>query len=111
MTAGYYHPADGTILEAGSVFENLIESGRPFNYKSALGNSAVSLVVHVALITAAVFATLNAGEKIKEHVQAIAVTVQTKQEEKKEEPPPEQKIAQVNPPPKGFQTLSIPTNI
>lgn len=93
------------------MFENLIESGRPLNVKSMLGNSAVSLIVHVVLISAAVYATLNAGEKIKEHVRAVDVTVQTKQEEKKEEPPPEQKIAQVEPPPKGFQTLSIPTNI
>lgn len=92
------------------MFENLIESGRKVNVKASLRDSVISLVVHVVLISAAVYATLNAGQQIREHVQAVAVTVQTKQEEKKEEPPPEQ-VAQVNPPPKGFQTLSIPTNI
>jgi protein TonB len=93
------------------VFENLIESGRKVNVKASIRDSAISLIVHVVLISAAVYATLNAGQAIREHVQAVAVTVQTKQEEKKEEPPPPERVAQVNPPPKGFQTLSIPTNI
>ena len=94
------------------MFENLIESRRELNAKSFLANSTVSLIVHVVLISLAVYATLNAGERSREHVQERTVVIQEqKQEEKKEEPPPEQKIAQVNPPPKGFQTLSIPTNI
>ncbi len=93
------------------MFENLIESGRPMNAKAFAKNSTISIVVHAVLISAAVYATLNAGQKIVEKRQVVALTVQTKQEEKKQEPPPETKIAQVNPPPKGFQTLSIPTNI
>ena len=93
------------------MFENLIESNRKVNAKQLMANSTMSVVVHAILITLAVYATLNAGNAVREHVQAVAVTVQTKQEEKKEEPPPEKQIAQVNPPPKGFQTLSIPTNI
>ncbi len=93
------------------MFENLIESNRKVNLKSTMANSTVSLIVHVVLITAAVYATLNAGNAVREHVQAVAVTVQTKQEEKKEEPPPPERVATVDPPPKGFQTLSIPTNI
>lgn len=93
------------------MFENLIESGRPINAKSFLANSTVSIIVHAILITAAVYATLNAGVRVAEHVHAVAVAIDQKKEEKKEEPPPEPKIAQVNPPPKGFQTLSIPTNI
>jgi protein TonB len=93
------------------VFENLIESGRKVNVKASLRDSVISLVVHVVLISAAVYATLNAGHQVAERVRAVAVTVETKQEEKKEEPPPPEQVAQVNPPPKGFQTLSIPTNI
>lgn len=93
------------------MFENLIESNRKVNVKSMLGNSLVSLVVHVVLILAAVYATLNAGEAVRERVREVAMVVQTKQEEKKEEPPPPEQVATVNPPPKGFQTLSIPTNI
>lgn len=94
------------------MFENLIESRRQRSMKTLLGNSAASIVLHAILITAAVYATLNAGTTDNEHVRAVAVTVQTKQEEqKKEEPPPPERVATVNPPPKGFQTLSIPTNI
>ena len=93
------------------MFENLIESNRKVNAKSLMANSTMSVIVHAILITLAVYATLNAGNAVRERVQAVAVTVQTKQEEKKEEPPPPEQVAQVNPPPKGFQTLSIPTNI
>ena len=93
------------------MFENLIESRRQRNLKSAFSNSAMSVTVHAVLILLAVYATLHAGNTNDEHVRAVAVTVQTKQEQKKEEPPPPQRVATVNPPPKGFQTLSIPTNI
>ena len=94
------------------MFDNLIESRKKTDLASLLQNSTASVIVHAILISLAVYATLHAGETSNEHVRAVAVTVQTqKKEEKKEEPPPEQKIAQVNPPPKGFQTLSIPTNI
>jgi protein TonB len=93
------------------VFENLIESRPQRDLKSFLKNSTASIIIHAVLILLAVYATLHAGETSNEHVRAVAVTVQTqKQEEKKEEPPPE-RVATVNPPPKGFQTLSIPTNI
>jgi protein TonB len=93
------------------VFENLIESGRKTDLKTTVSNSSVSIIVHAILITLAVYATLHAGEAVQEHVQARNVVIQEqKQEEKKEEPPPE-RVATVNPPPKGFQTLSIPTNI
>lgn len=93
------------------MFENLIESGRKVNLKASLRDSVISLIVHVGLISAAVYATLNAGQKVQDHVRAVAMTVERKQEEKKDEPPPPEQVAQVNPPPKGFQTLSIPTNI
>jgi len=66
--------------------------------------------VHAVLISGAVYATLNAGVKEDRGVRAVAVTV-TKQEQKKDEPPPPERVATVDPPPKGFQTLSIPTNI
>ena len=93
------------------MFDNLIESRRQRDVASMLKNSTASVIVHAVFISLAVYATLHAGETSSEHVRAVAVTVQTqKQEEKKEEPPP-QKVATVNPPPKGFQTLSIPTNI
>ncbi len=93
------------------MFENLIESRRKRDFKTTMKNSTMSIIVHAIAIVLAIYGTLHAGETSNEHVQAVAVTVQTqKQEEKKDEPPPE-KVATVNPPPKGFQTLSIPTNI
>jgi protein TonB len=93
------------------VFENLIESGRKTDLKSTVGNNGASIAIHAILITLAVYATLHAGEAVQEHIQQRNVVIQEqKQEEKKEEPPPE-RVATVNPPPKGFQTLSIPTNI
>lgn len=95
------------------MFENLIESGRKTNVKSELANSTLSIVVHAILIMFAIYATLNAGNVVQERVQQRTVVIQEqKQEEKKpDEPPPEERVAQVEAPPKGFQTLSIPTNI
>jgi len=95
------------------VFENLIESGRKTDLKSELANSTASIIVHAILIMFAIYATLNAGNVVQERVQQRAVVIQEqKQEEKKpDEPPPEQQVAQVEAPPRGFQTLSIPTNI
>ncbi len=95
------------------MFENLIESGRKTDVKSQLMNSTASIIVHAILVMFAVYATLNAGNVVQERVQQRTVVIQEqKQEEKKpEEPPPERQVAVVDAPPKGFQTLSIPTNI
>lgn len=90
------------------VFDMLIESRRKRSWRQLLGNSAASIIFHLVMIVAAVYATLHAGEAAVERIQQVAVTMQT-QEQKKEEPPPE--VASVAPPPKGFQTLSIPTSI
>jgi len=94
------------------VFDNLIESGNKGDLKSVVTNNAASVVLHAILIALAVYGTLHAGEAAVERVRQVDLTVQTKkQEEQKEEPPPPERVATVNPPPKGFQTLSIPTNI
>ena len=94
------------------MFENLIESRRKSDLKSTLVNNTASIIVHALLIVLAVYATLDARADQRERVQARAVVIETqKQEEAKEEPPPPERVATVEPPPKGFQTLSIPTNI
>ena len=94
------------------MFDNLIESGGKGDLRSIVANNAVSVVFHAIMILLAVYATLHAGETVVERVRQVDLTVQTqKQEEKKEEPPPPERVATVDPPPKGFQTLSIPTNI
>jgi len=94
------------------VFENLIESNKKENPKELLINNSISIVFHVILVVAAIYVTQNARAVERERVQQRTVVIQEqKQEQKKEEPPPPERVATVNPPPRGFQTLSIPTNI
>lgn len=93
------------------MFENLIESRKKRDLRSSLGNSSFSVSVHGVLIYLAVIATLQAGTEREERRIQTTVVVQQQQQEQKQEPPKPQEVAQVNPPPKGFQTLAIPTNI
>ena len=93
------------------MFENLIESGRKRDLKGAVKNSTASIILHAILITLAVYATLHAGEAVRERVAERTVVVQQQEQKKPDEPPPPEQVATVNPPPKGFQTLSIPTSI
>jgi protein TonB len=78
-----------------------------------LGNSTGSMIIHAVLIALAVYATQKAGATVQERVRQVDIVqqVQEQQEQEPEEPPPPQEIATVNPPPRGFQTLAIPTNI
>lgn len=98
------------------MFENLIESRKQTDLRSVLGNGTLSITIHAVLISLAVYATLHAGEVRQEVRRVVNLAVQTKQEQKKEEPkeeepPPPQQVATVQQALKGFQTLSIPTNI
>lgn len=90
------------------MFDNLIES-RP--HKSQAGSwktTLFSILLHAGLISAAVYATLQAGESVEE-VRQVDVTLQVQQQKKQDT----QKEEAAPPPPqvKGFQTLAIPTNI
>ncbi len=91
------------------MFENLIESKHTTQYGGAFGGGAFSIVFHSAVITAAVYATMHAGEVKRAVVRAFDITQVAQQ--KNEPPPPKNEIASVAPMPKGFQTLAIPTNI
>ena len=91
------------------MFENLIESQKTTQYGGAAGGGVFSVVFHSAVITAAVYATMHAGEVKRAVVRAFDITQVAQQ--KNEPPPPKNEIASVAPPPKGFQTLAIPTNI
>jgi protein TonB len=91
------------------VFEMLIESKKTAAYGGAFGGGTFSIVLHAVVISAAVYATMHAKEVVREVRHQIDVTLQT--QEKKEPPPPKQELATVVAPPKGFQTLSMPTNI
>jgi protein TonB len=93
------------------VFENLIES-KPKKKKS-LGQTFVSLVVHAAVIFAAVKVTAGAAETIKDIV--ADTTMVFLKPPPPPPPPPDQPppdvIVSANPPPKGFQTVVAPTDI
>lgn len=86
------------------MFDNLIES-RPQKrgLRRNLPNSLFSLVLHVALIYAAVQATMHSGMVAETVIDTTMVFLE--EEEKPEEP------AAPPPPPKGFQTLMAPVEI
>ncbi len=92
------------------MFDQLIESKRTAAYGGAFGGGMTSVVLHAVVITLAVYATMHAKEVAKKVQHVYDITLQT-QEKKEEPPPPRQELATVAAPPKGFQTLSIPTNI
>ena len=93
------------------MFENLIES-KPKTKKS-LGQSVVSLLVHAAVIFAAVKVTAGAAETIKDIVAdttMVFLKPPPPPPPPPDQPPPDVIVAQ-NPPPKGFQTVVAPTDI
>ena len=88
------------------MFDHLIESN-PQKQSRGMGSGMLSVVIHAVLISAAVYATLQASEAVDE-VRQVDVTLQLqqqKQQEQKQEaaPPPVQV--------KGFSTLAIPKDI
>jgi len=94
------------------VFDNLIESRRKKDPKRGLGLGFVSLTIHTAVIAAAVFATLHAGQADNSvRVDTAMVFLDQQQQQK----PPEQQPVQLDVPLKGFQMVVapdvIPTNI
>jgi protein TonB len=92
------------------VFDTLIESKKTTRYGGGSAAGVISIIFHSAVITGAVYATLHAGEVRRAVVRAFDIT-QMAQAKKEPPPPPKTEIATVAPPPKGFQTLAIPTNI
>jgi protein TonB len=93
------------------VFENLIES-QPRKKKS-VGQTFVSLLVHAALIFAAVKVTTGAAETIKDIVAdttMVFLKPPPPPPPPPDQPPPDVVVA-ANPPPKGFQTVVAPTDI
>lgn len=94
------------------MFENLIES-QPKRNRS-LGQTAVSLVLHVVLIYGAVKATAGAAETLKEILQDTTMVFLKPPEPPPPPPPttpPPDAIVTANPPPMGFQTVMPPTEI
>jgi periplasmic protein TonB len=93
------------------VFENLIES-KP-KAKRSVGQSILSLLVHAAVIAAAVKVTAGVAESSKDRV--IDTTMVFLKPPPPPPPPPDQPppdvVVAANPPPKGFQTVVAPTDI
>lgn len=92
------------------MFDNLLESQKSASLGTAIRGGAFSIGLHAVLITFAVYATMHAKQVVKQVQHVYDIALQT-QEKKAEPPPPQQELSTVAAPPKGFQTLAIPTNI
>jgi len=92
------------------MFDQLIESKA--KRQRSLGSLTTSTILHVVVISAAVYGTLHASEKMEKPKAEKIDFVKVKKDEppppKTEEPPPPIMKA---PPPKGFQVLQAPIKI
>lgn len=100
-------PAFGTLI---------VSNPKGNKVKDLAPRSTLSMIVHVALIYAAVVATAS-GSVTNEAIQdtsMVFLTLDMEDEEKPEPEPEENQPAQLvtlNPAPKGFQTVDAPMNI
>ena len=96
------------------MFNNLLES-KPKKQRT-VGGIVLSVVLHAALITGAVYGTLQAKESLD---KPKAEKVEFVEMKKKEEPPPPKEepkplpkdVVAAPPPPKGFQVLTAPIKV
>src|SRR5206468_5430319 len=93
---------------------NLIESKAKKQRRA--GGVIFSAVLHVAVITAAVYGTLQAKEALeKPKAEKVEFVEMKKKDEppppKEEKPPPPPDVVVKAPPPKGFQVLTAPIKI
>jgi periplasmic protein TonB len=96
------------------MFDNLIES-RAAKQRRA-GGMLFSAFLHVGVITAAVYGTLQAKDAIEkpkaEKVEFVEMKKKDEPPPPKEEPkPPPPDVVMKAPPPKGFQVLTAPIKI
>jgi len=96
------------------VFDNLVES-RPKRrgVKGLLSSSFMSVAIHTGIVYGAVAATMRGTEIIQEITQDTTMLFLIEEQEPEPEPeqPPPPQLATLNPPPKGFQTLTAPVEI
>jgi len=93
------------------MFETLIESGRTSDRKKSIGVGLVSLVIHAAVITGAVIATLSVGrDDTAVRVDTTLVYLPQPQQPQPQKPPPQQPV-RLDTPLRGFQTVVAPTEI
>ncbi len=95
------------------MFDNLVESnpkGRKIG--GAASSSFMSLVIHGALIYGAVMATMKVREAVQDAQIDTNLVFLTQQQDKPPEPEPEKpQLASLTPPPQGFQTVVVVTEI
>src|SRR4051812_3884573 len=94
------------------MFNNLLES-KPKKQRSPAG-IATSVVLHAAIIGAAVYGTLHAAIESEKPKQEEVKFVETPKEPpppEPEKPPPPPDVVAAPPPPKGFQVLTAPVKI
>ena len=94
------------------MFNNLLES-KPKKQRSTAG-AVTSVVLHSALIAAAVYATAHAAienEKPKQEEVKFVETPKEPPPPEPEKPPPPPDVVAAPPPPKGFQVLTAPVKI
>jgi len=94
------------------MFNNLLES-KPKKQRSTAG-AVTSVVLHSALIVAAVYATAHAAienEKPKQEEVKFVETPKEPPPPEPEKPPPPPDVVAAPPPPKGFQVLTAPVKI
>lgn len=90
------------------MLESLIESRRATTYRSALGGGTASLLIHSALITGAVYATLRASEVARMDRPIVEITYPGEKEPPR---PPRGAPPIAGPDFAGFRTLRFPINI
>ena len=96
------------------MFNNLLESQA--KAQRSVTGSLTSIVLHIGLVAAAVFGTINAGQAEEEETVEEVKFVETKPDEPPppepdEPPPPPPDVTVAPPPPKGFQVLTAPVEI
>ena len=94
------------------MFENLIET-KPKKQRTAR-QFMLSVVIHIVMIGAAVYGTLQAKEAIEKPKAEKVEFVEMKKDEPpppEDKPPPPPEVIAAPPPPKGFQVLTAPIKI
>ena len=93
------------------MFDTLVESKpKKRGVRGVLSSTFMSVLLHGALIYGAIVGTMRGAEMVQGLTQDTNMVFLTEEEPEPEEPPPPQ-LATLNPPPKGFQTLTAPVEI
>lgn len=94
------------------MFDNLVESNPKNRKMGGMGSSSLtSLVIHGVLIYGAVVATMKGHQAIQQAAVDTTLIFMTEEEKPEEEKPEEPQLATLTPPPQGFQTVVIITEI